>query len=169
MSRRSVRTVGSPVLRTRCARGHAPKSPIPRTPTLGLSEFRPCQPVRRVAPLDADAAAGSQRNIPLAATLGVSSRSVLTVGCPVLRTQCARGHARKLTIPRTPTLGLSELRPCQPVRRVAPVDADAARRLTAAQHAPRRRSACSAGRCSPWVPPCSERSALAGTAATHMP
>ena len=37
-----------------------PQTPIPRTPTLGLSEFRPCQPVRRVAPLDADAAAGSQ-------------------------------------------------------------------------------------------------------------
>ena len=62
----------------------------------------------------------------LAAPLGGSSRSVLTVGSPVLRTRCARGDARKTLTPRTPRLGLSEFRPCQPMRRVAPLDDNAA-------------------------------------------
>ena len=61
---------------------------------------------------------------PLAKQLGVSSRSVLTVGSPVLKTPCARGHARTALSLRTSTLDLSKLRPCQPMRRVAPVDAD---------------------------------------------
>ena len=36
----------------------------------------------------------------LAAPLGVSNRSVLTVSSPVLKTQCARGHARKTHTPQ---------------------------------------------------------------------
>ena len=48
-----------PRLKTQCARGHARETYTSRTPRLRLSDFRPCQPMRRVAPLDADASAGS--------------------------------------------------------------------------------------------------------------
>ena len=65
------------------------------------------------------------------APLGVANWSVLTVGFPELKPPCARGHARRTHNPMTPRLRLSYFPPYQPMRRVAPLDADAAARWQA--------------------------------------
>ena len=126
VSNRSVLTVSSPDLQTQCARGYGRAPRTTRTQHLRFSYFRSCQPMQQVAPLDANAAAGSTGNFPLAAPLGVSNRSVLTVSSPVLQTQCARGYGHALHTPRTPHLRFSYFRSCQQMRQVAPLDADAA-------------------------------------------
>ena len=86
--------------------------------------------MRRVAPLDADAAARWQAATHAAAPLGVVNWSVLTVGFPALKPSCARGHARFTHNPRTPRFRLSYFPPCQPMR-LAPLDTDAAARWQA--------------------------------------
>merc|ERR1711938_136264 len=121
MSNRSVLSVSFPALETQCARGYGRKAYTPRTPHLRFSYFRSCQPMRQVAPLVADAAAGSTGNFPLAAPLGVSNRSVLTVSSPVLQTQCARGYGCALHIVKTPHICFCYFRSCQPMRQVAPL------------------------------------------------
>ena len=56
---------------------------------------------------------------------------VLTVGFPELKLPCARDYARFTHNPRTQRLRLSYFPPYQSMRRVAPLDADAAARWQA--------------------------------------
>ena len=126
----SVLTVGFAELKSPCARGHARSTHNPMTSPLRLSYFPPCRPMR-LAPLDTDTAARWQARNTRRGAARHGELAGAHRGFPELKPPCARGHARFVHNPRTPRLCLSYFPPYQPMRRVAPLDADAAARWQA--------------------------------------
>ena len=160
MANWSVPTVGFPEPNPPCARDYARSKPHSRTPRLRLSYFPPYQPVRRVAPLDADAAARWQaRNT----RRGAARRGELAgAHFAFHRAQTAmRSRSCPLhTYPKDATSSFELLSSVPADASSRPTRRRRGRSMAGAQHTPRRRSAWRTGRCSPLVSPSPTRRAF---------